>query len=134
MAKTSHLSRVMIMQTTKPHAACARNLGGNLAIFIVVCLHQEKGWKFGHIHCCVFAPGEGVEIWPYSLLCVCTRRRGGNLATFIVVCLHQRRVEVWPYPLLCACTGRRGGDLHVLLAGLRQIFNITLCSTHVLLD
>ena len=27
MAKTSHLSRVIITQTTKPHAACARNLG-----------------------------------------------------------------------------------------------------------
>ena len=27
MAKTSHLSHVIIMQTTKPHAASARNLG-----------------------------------------------------------------------------------------------------------
>ena len=27
MAKTSHLSHVIITQTTKPQAACARNLG-----------------------------------------------------------------------------------------------------------
>ena len=27
MAKTSHLSYVIIVQTTRPNAACARNLG-----------------------------------------------------------------------------------------------------------
>ena len=29
MAKTSLLSHVIIMQTTKPHVACARNLGAH---------------------------------------------------------------------------------------------------------